>query len=112
MTPDLFTQDTGRDLRERGIEAITRSHKAPFMREGFRLIFEIGKSKAHFTADDVRTQLAEEFQPRSPQAWGALFVQAAKVGLIRRTGRYVPSLIPGNRARRNEIWASAIYRAA
>lgn len=112
MTPDLFTLDRGRELREQGIESITRSHRAPFMREGFRLIYQIGMRQPQFTADDVRAALPGEFHPRSPQAWGALFVQAAKVGLVRRTGRYVPSILPGNRARRIEIWASAIFRAA
>lgn len=98
----------GRALRERGIEDITRRHQ-PFMREGFRAIFEIGQKKPLLTADDVRKVVPDAYQPKHPNAWGALMVMAGKVGLIRRTGRRVPSVFPTNRARGVELWASQLY---
>jgi hypothetical protein len=51
-----------------------------------------------FTSDAVRKEalLTGIGQPHHPHAWGSLFCAAARLFIIRKTGRYFPSEIESN----------------
>lgn len=66
----------------------------------------VGHAHAEFTIEQVRSRMdayAAQDAPH-PNAWGAVFRQAAKDGEIRRTGAYRESSNPRSRGRRVPVW--------
>ena len=68
----------------------------PLFRNG-----ELGKSGDEITSDDLRDLMPE---PPTPAIVGAVFTTARKAGLIKRTGRSVPSFRPEANGRLIQEW--------
>lgn len=83
---------------------------APFMQAALRVVERKARALSLLTADDVRAAMAWRDQPRFPQSWAALWVNAARAGLVRRTNHTVESRVASNHRRRLTVWRSLVRR--
>lgn len=99
----------GRGARERGIRDVTNNDLSA-MTGMLARVRDVARRLHTFTIDDVRAACTLEEQPRHPNAWSALLVNAAKAGIVAATGQFQESELPSNHRRRVQVWRSLIRR--
>lgn len=103
----LFDLDAGRHQRDIGCERVLSASER--WRAGAMAAIErLAQTTREFTSDDVRAAITEE--PQHFNAFGALFLSAAKRGWIERTGRTAISKRVAAHAHSNPVWASKIFQ--
>lgn len=100
---------SGRRARERGIRDVT-NNDLEAMTGMLARVRDVARRLPQLTIDDVRVTCTLEEQPRHPNAWAALLVNAAKAKIVEATGRFQESELPSNHRRRVQIWRSLIVR--
>jgi hypothetical protein len=90
---DLFTSAS--EAREAGIAQASFNAPRDWKIDVLEVIDAVSRLNLVFTADDVWARLethgARDIDIANPAALGPVMRQAAKAGMIRKTGRYVPS---------------------
>ena len=94
----------GEQLKDNGVQQVAE-HDPLWIKKVLTLIILTSEDTETFTADDIRYRATDEgwSQPKHPNAWGAAFSTAAKMGLIERVG-YRPSATPSAHARVVAVW--------
>jgi hypothetical protein len=95
---------TAMTLRDRGVAQVDANTDAGWKALVDHIITELARTRAPFTADDVRDRGVPD--PPTPQAWGARFLAASKAGQIRRIG-YQPSRRASVHAHPVAVWEGA-----
>lgn len=84
------TTNTGRELRDRGIQQAVDSAEAKspnWKQEAYAFFLEYIKKHPEFMMEECRKASEGTIdQPPSNRAWGSVIVQAKREGLIRRVG--------------------------
>ena len=96
-----FEQPTGKTLRDAGVEKVTNNTPDDYRSVFERAIIALASSKEPFTSEDVTAMVGRP--PNSPNTVGALFIGAAKRGLIRKCG-YRQSVRPERHAAVIALW--------
>lgn len=96
----------GRQRRDKGADGVLQPRPV-FKALAGEIIAEFVRRGETITAERVQVEFAARFpgavQPH-PNAWGAVILGAARRGLIRFTGRYVPTIKPASHARQIRVW--------
>ena len=100
---------TERDL---GMERVAVSAGDEWIARAYMLIRTLAKYKEEFTADTVHIAAANVGMPTppDPRAWGPVMMKARRVGIIVKTGKYVPSERPACHRRPIPVYRSTIHR--
>ena len=106
--PDVDRQNQiveGEALKDEGQARVLGN--SPAFREQVRaLIIEYARRGEPFTSTDLRAAAAVRgiAEPSHPNAWGAAFTSAAKLGIIEKTGDYEKSPVPTCHAAIVALW--------
>lgn len=106
---DLFRPDMA-EARRQADAAIERAYNGAdpeWKAAAAWAVFYVAKNKRVFTGDDVWAVGLP--RPREPRALGPIMLRAAKKGLIRKTGRMVPSAVPKDHMNPHYEWESLIF---
>lgn len=99
---DLFQ---GTAARDRAVAKVAKS-TPPEWRTALRHVVEtLARRGGEFSTDDVWSRL--DGQPPEPRVLGATMMSLARAGVIRRTGKWVPSARPECHARPVAVWEGA-----
>lgn len=100
---------TGRDLRDAGVAsvmaadtAITRLEKDDLV----PIVERLAAAGKPFTADDVRNEFPQGWEPRHPNLMGAVFLSCARAGIIRRVG-HRSSTVAARHSGTHAVWVGA-----
>ena len=108
---DLPLWEGSTEAEEARLEAIRRAHEhanAVWKETAYAAVLACARRLAVFTADSVWAELqGSKPATHNPSALGPLFLIAARKGLIRKTGRLVPTTLT-QRHRDLTEWASNI----
>lgn len=96
-----FGQPLGKILRDAGIEKVTNNTPDDYRSVFERVLTTLAASREPFTSEDVTAVVGRP--PNSPNTVGALFIGAAKRGLIRKCG-YRQSVRPERHAAVIALW--------
>jgi len=92
---DLFTYSAREALinREEAIDRVDKNAEVSWKTDALIALDHVRRMQLTFTSHDVWRRLDEENieKPHEESAMGAVFRQAARAQLIKKTGRYVPS---------------------
>lgn len=102
---DLAAAITARD------EAITRvgQHADPdWVEQTLDVIYCLAVARSEITTDDIWETVGEVAATHEPRALGAVMRQAARLGYVRASDRYVPSARAACHARPVRVWESLI----
>lgn len=110
--PTLFempaiTPEYSRTRRERAMRRALEHANQNWVRIATNVICDLAFSRQSFTTDDVWTVLETAYPSvttQEPRALGPLMRSAARQGLIRATGGYIPSTRPACNARPIMVW--------
>jgi hypothetical protein len=86
-------QRTGEDLKRAGIERAMRNERSAWKRLALEVVRKVATEKDYFTPDHIhhRAEKAAIGEPHHPNVWSGVIRLAVHVGIMARTGRYVPS---------------------
>lgn len=73
-----------------------------FLNHAMTQIRELASEKPEFTSDDLYLRL--EVEPDDPNQIGAAFREAARIGIIQPTEKFVRSKRPASKGRRIGVW--------
>jgi hypothetical protein len=108
MTDNLDLFDTGDARRDRDIAQVLEHQPWTLIAHVTKHLATYSKVYAgmEFTAQDFREAYGRMggHEPTHPNAWGALFRNALKAGLIQATGRYRKSTAPASHSRMVQIY--------
>lgn len=96
---DLFESAAARN---RAVAKVGKSTPPEWRTALQRVVETLARRGGEFSTDDVWTRL--DGQPPEPRALGATMMSLARLGVIRRTGKYVPSARPECHARPVAVW--------
>jgi hypothetical protein len=96
-------------------EAVTRvgQHADPdWVEQTLDVIYCLAVSRSQITTDDIWQTVGEVAATHEPRALGAVMRQAARLGYVKATDRYVPSARAACHARPVRVWESLIRPGA
>jgi hypothetical protein len=96
-------------------EAVTRvgDHADPdWVEQTLDVIYCLAVAQAEITTDDVWATVGEVAATHEPRALGAVMRQAARLGYVRASDRYIPSARPACHARPVRVWESLLRPGA
>lgn len=101
--------DKAERAKQQGIEASYQHAPSIWKQAASDALMKLAKTKAEFTTDELWDLLAEQgVHTGEPRALGAIMQSAHRSGMIKATGKYVPSY------RRHKapiiLWQSNIYK--
>lgn len=100
------------DSKEEAIERSMGNANERWKTAALDTIVEIAQKTPSFTSDDVLAVLDRlDVKTHDTRALGGIFVQAARLGWIRKTGAYVPSKRPACHSRPILVWESLLHSA-
>lgn len=76
------------------------------------VIYCLAVSRSEITTDDIWSTVGEVAATHEPRALGAVMRQAARLGYVRASDRYVPSARAACHARPVRVWESLIRPGA
>ena len=83
---------SGEKLKRRGMHAAYFNEPEAWRVAAMIVISELTAACAQFTSDDVHAAVTARIgEPHHPNVWGALTRKAVNAGVMKRTGRIVPS---------------------
>jgi hypothetical protein len=101
----------GRWLRREALDNL-ESKYAPWLRDrGVPALILVARREECFTADDVWDELVNGFQatPSERRVLGCVFDEAARRGIIVKTGVFEKSRMPSCHRREKALWKSLLY---
>lgn len=100
------------DTKEEAIERSMGNANERWKTAALDTIVEIAQKTPSLTSDDVLAVLDRlDVKTHDTRALGGIFVQAARLGWIRKTGAYVPSKRPACHSRPILVWESLLRSA-
>lgn len=107
--PEIMLMAEGQKRKEKGMKGVL--HQRPVFKELAAKIIEGFVTKGEsITAERIQIEFMAKYPQcpwPHPNAWGAVINAAAKRGLIRKTGRYIPAIKPASHGREIRVWEPA-----
>ena len=89
MFPTVLDEQAAKTARDNAIATVGEHSEEAWKTDAAVCVARLARSGRPFTSDDVwATGLRK---PHEPRALGAIFVYAAKLGTIKKTGRWINS---------------------
>ena len=101
MGMPLFDQAEGELRKEAGIRRVSGHHPA-WISKAVDALRRIAAAQVEFTSDHLQAVLQE--RPPTPNAVGAAFSAASKMGICEKTGTWRPSTRPEAHGRAVAVW--------
>lgn len=105
-SPSLFDAVAGRQARDAGAAQVLIGAET-WRDRAIAVIEQIAREQPELTADDLRERLTE--LPPHHNAFGAVFLTAARRNIIAATDRTKRSTREAAHAHRNPIWQSCVF---
>lgn len=114
MTDQLaidFTRPTGRDLGEEGMRRTLEAEREDWIDHAIERLRQFAAFPGYreFKTEDFRWWLIAggTKPPHNHHVWGALTNRACKAGVIRFTGKFLPSKSPATHGHPVKVWTAA-----
>lgn len=109
-SPSLFDQPPPSELaaRDAAIEQAGEHADEQWLaaaRSALRLVAGV---RTYLTSDDLLPYIPDGVTTHEPRAMGHVMLWGARTGLIRKTGRVVPTAVEGRHAGNNRVWESLV----
>jgi hypothetical protein len=113
VTQASFDFDDGAARKANGT-ALVADHNSDWMAQALGGLQVFACDHREFTAEQFRAWWLQRAgdTPQHHNAWGALFLSAARLGFIEKTGRYVSALSPRTHAHPVSVWKSGVTQSA
>jgi hypothetical protein len=108
---DLFAG--GAERRDSGMAIAADAQEADepgWSARAYQAIVRIAQERSEIHTDDLAANFAEP--PRHFNAWGSIWMQAIRAGIIERTGRYRHSTDPKKHAHVYPVYRSRLFNGA
>jgi len=99
----------GRSLRDLGTTRTLETEADAWREDALAALRLFAATRPHFTAEAFRYEWLSRGKPgpHSHKVWGALFLSAARAGIIEHTGEYRKASSPGTHAHPVGVWRAA-----
>ncbi len=108
----LFDAAAGRAARDAGMSQALHASGViglTWAEYAYRQLETVARRQATVHTDDVAPLMAV-WPAAHPNAWGAVWLRAARAGLIAKSGQYRPTTQPGKHYHASPVWRSLVYR--
>lgn len=109
---DLLDLAAAMTARDESITRVGEHADVEWVAHILDVIYMLAVAQDEMTTDDIWQTVGEVAATHEPRALGACMRQAARLGYVKASDRYVPSARPACHARPVRVWRSLIYRGA
>jgi len=104
---------SGKQLKECGMQLALQSTPDEWKERVINELEQYARKNKTFTAEEFRAFWLSKGgeQPHSSNVWGAMFGRAAKLGLIKKTGKYQPAVSPKTHGHPIAVWSSLVHKS-